>query len=157
MILTVNSVCLQLILEKFIFCCETWNSKVLTCSTGTSFSVKRRCHSKISRVNDEKPKTAACSTFFFYSYTFIMCAEAAIKNRQQSIFCCDDESNICCCILTQCTFTRRWTWRKYSHKKEASANMIGHRTHPDVTMFLQIFRRNNCKKKKRGGGWIDFY
>lgn len=33
---------------------------------------------------------------------------------------------------------------KYLHKKEASTDVVGYWTHPDVSMFLQIFRRDYC-------------
>lgn len=34
--------------------------------------------------------------------------------------------------------------RKYLHKKEASTDMVRYWTHPDVPVFLQIFRCDNC-------------
>lgn len=37
----------------------------------------------------------------------------------------------------------------YSHKKEASTNMIGHWTHPDVPMLLQILGCDDCWKHQK--------
>lgn len=38
---------------------------------------------------------------------------------------------------------------KHSHKKEASTDVVGNRTHPDVAMFLEIFRCDHCLKESR--------
>lgn len=39
--------------------------------------------------------------------------------------------------------------RDYSHKKEASTNVVGHRTHPDVAVFLQILGRDHCVEDQK--------
>lgn len=35
----------------------------------------------------------------------------------------------------------------YSHKEEARADVVRHRTHPDVPVFLQVFGCDHCQHR----------
>lgn len=39
---------------------------------------------------------------------------------------------------------------QYSHEEEASTDMVGNWTHPDVAVFLQIFRCDHCWQSTGG-------
>lgn len=46
-----------------------------------------------------------------------------------------------------CWFSCSKCWG-YSHKKEASTDVVGNWTHPDVAVFLQILRCDHCLKER---------
>lgn len=59
-------------------------------------------------------------------------------------------------IFVRITAELKKIWA-YSHKEEASTDMIRHWTHPDVAVFLQILRRDHCLPGRHTLQWVNIH